>query len=62
MNARHGMEVDGRMHSREAKINYLVEEHLQTKEKTRMGGGGRVGAGDKKEKEEEEGADLKSVF
>jgi len=32
----HNKEVDGRMHSRDAKIAYLVREHLQTKEKTRM--------------------------
>jgi hypothetical protein len=32
------MEIDGRMHSREAKIVDLVKEHLQTKEKKiRMG-------------------------
>jgi hypothetical protein len=28
------------MHSRDAKIANLVGEHLQTKEKTRIGGGG----------------------
>jgi hypothetical protein len=33
------MKVDGRMRSGEAKIVDLVEQHLQTKEKTRMGGG-----------------------
>jgi hypothetical protein len=37
---RHIMKVDGRMHSRDAKIADLVGEHLQTKEKTKMGGGG----------------------
>jgi hypothetical protein len=33
---RHIMEVDRRMHSEDAKITNLVEEHLQTKEKTKM--------------------------
>jgi hypothetical protein len=37
---RHNTKVDGRMHSGEAKIANLVEEYLQTKEKTRMGGEG----------------------
>jgi hypothetical protein len=32
------MEVDGRMHSGDAKIADLVGEHKQIKEKTRMGG------------------------
>jgi hypothetical protein len=58
----HSMEVDGLMHSIKAKIDDLIKEHLQTKEKTRMVGGGWVGAGGRKEKEEEEGADLISVF
>jgi len=30
------MELDGRMHSEDAKIADLVGEHLQTKEKTRI--------------------------
>jgi hypothetical protein len=34
---RHNTEVDGRMHSEDAKIADLVGEYLQTKEKTRMG-------------------------
>jgi hypothetical protein len=33
------MEVDGQMHSTYAKIADLVKEHLQTREKTKMGGG-----------------------
>jgi hypothetical protein len=36
----------------------MVGEHLQTKEKTKMHGRGRVGAGNRKRNEEEEGADL----
>jgi hypothetical protein len=31
------------MHNEEAKVVDLVEEHLQTKEKTRIGGEGRSG-------------------
>jgi hypothetical protein len=34
------MEVDGLMYNGEAKFADLVGEHLQTKEKTRMGGRG----------------------
>jgi hypothetical protein len=34
---RQNTEVDGQMHSEEAKFADLVGEHLQTKEKTRMG-------------------------
>jgi len=44
------------MHWGKAKIIDLVEEHLQTKEKTRMGGVGRR-SGKYKEKWEEEGVD-----
>jgi hypothetical protein len=36
----HNTEVDRRMHSRKAKIAYLVGKLLQIKEKTRMEGGG----------------------
>jgi hypothetical protein len=41
------------MHSGEIKIANLIRKHLQTKEKTRMGGG-------RKGKGEEDGADLLS--
>jgi hypothetical protein len=34
------MEVDKWMHNRDVKIADLVGEHIQTKEKIRMGGGG----------------------
>jgi len=37
---RHNTEVNGRMHSEDAKIADMVGVHLQTKEKTRMGGRG----------------------
>jgi hypothetical protein len=37
---RHSTEVNGRMHSGEAKNANLVGKHIQTKDKTRMGGGG----------------------
>jgi hypothetical protein len=37
---RHNKEVDERMHRGDAKIADLIGKHLQTKEKTRMGGGG----------------------
>jgi hypothetical protein len=62
---RHNTEVDIRMHNGDTKIVNLVGEHLQTKEKTRMGGG--VGAESRKGKGEEERADLlppplRSVF
>jgi hypothetical protein len=36
---RHITEVDGRMHSGDAKNSDLVEKHLKTKEKIRMEGG-----------------------
>jgi hypothetical protein len=36
---RHNTNIDERKHSGDAKIADLVREHLQTKEKTRMGGG-----------------------
>jgi hypothetical protein len=36
---RHNTEVDGQMHSGEAKIVDLVGEHLQIKEITKMRGG-----------------------
>jgi len=36
----HNTEVVRRMHIRDAKITDLVGEHLQTKEKTRVRGGG----------------------
>jgi hypothetical protein len=38
----HIMEVDGRMHSGDVKIAYLVGEHLQTKEKPEWEGEGRT--------------------
>jgi hypothetical protein len=44
----HNTKVDEDMHSREAKIIELVGEHLQTKEKTKIGGG--IGAGSRKGK------------
>jgi hypothetical protein len=34
----HSMEEDERMHSGDAKNADLIEEHLQTKEKIRIGG------------------------
>jgi hypothetical protein len=37
MNGTYSTEVEGRMHSKETKITDLVREHLQTKEKIRMG-------------------------
>jgi hypothetical protein len=37
---RHNTEVNGQMNSGEAKITNRVGEHLQTKENTRIGGGG----------------------
>jgi hypothetical protein len=43
------------MHSKNAKIVDLAEKHLQTKEKIKIGGGGYVGEGSKKEKEKMEG-------
>jgi hypothetical protein len=36
----HDTEIDGQMYSGDTKIADLVGEHLQTKDKTRMGGGG----------------------
>jgi len=45
------------MHSGDAKITYLVREHLQTKEKN-QNGRGRVRVWSRKGKGEEEGADL----
>jgi hypothetical protein len=53
----HNTEVDGQMHSRDAKIVDLVGEYLQTKEKNHNGRG-RVGVGSRKRKGEEEGVDL----
>jgi hypothetical protein len=46
---RHNTEVDKRIHSGDAKIADLVREYLQTKEKTRMGGG-KVGMESRKGK------------
>jgi hypothetical protein len=37
--AQYNTEVDERMHREDVKITDLVGEHLQTKEKTRMGDG-----------------------
>jgi hypothetical protein len=36
---RHSTNVNGQMHSKEANIIHLIGEHLQTKEKIKMGGG-----------------------
>jgi len=36
----YNMKVNGQMHSEKVKNANLVREHLQTKEKTRRGGGG----------------------
>jgi hypothetical protein len=39
LDERHSMELDGRVHSRDAKIADLIWEHLQMKEKTKIEGG-----------------------
>jgi hypothetical protein len=51
----HNTDVDGRMHSGDAKIADFIGKHLQTKEKN-QNGRGRVGAGSRKGNRDEEGA------
>jgi hypothetical protein len=49
----HNIEADGRMHSRDAEIADMVEEHLQTKQKTRIRERGWAGSKRENRKEEE---------
>jgi hypothetical protein len=55
------MEVDGRMHIGDAKIAYLIKEHLQT-EKKNQNKKKMVRATSKKRKGEEEGVASRSDF